>query len=284
MTEFIQRVSDPYDRAARLYPALLVLLPLPVLLVCLYGTKSLFASTVLAILSTCGTAYALGRTARDAGKRLEPGLFAKWGSAPSTQLLRHSDTRFDPHTKERYHHVISKGLGRPMPSRQQEAVDPPAADDLYRAGTLWLIGRTSDAKRYPEVFRENVAFGFQRNALGLRPAGMAVAAVCLLWALLYGGVLAVSAPWLDMTAWGRLQPPPLVAIVVSATMLLAWVLVFREPPVQRVALAYADRLIRSCDKIAAAEINTLAATEATPSPSASRRVRKRRTEPESEKA
>lgn len=284
MTDFFQRVSDPYERAARLYPALLVLLPLPVLLVCLYGTKSLFASTVLAILSTCGTAYALGRTARDAGNRLEPGLFAKWGGAPTTQLLRHSDARFDPHTKERYHHVLAKALGKALPSRDQEAADPPAADDLYRAGTLWLIGRTSDAKRYPEVFRENIAFGFQRNALGLRPAGMAVASVCMLWALLHAGVLAVSAPWLDVTAWGRLPPAGLVAIVVSTTMLVAWVLVFREAPVQRVALAYADRLIRSCDKIAALGTNAPATADATPSPSAPKRVRKKRAEPESENA
>lgn len=250
--DLLKGLSDPYDRRARLYPALLVLTPLAVLLVCLYGAQHLLASTVLSILGTCGTAYALSRVARDAGKRLEAPLFAKWGGAPTTHLLRHSDATYDSHTKERYHLILGKGLGKPMPTRDEESADPKSADALYRAGTKWLISQTTDTKRFSLLFKENIAFGFQRNALGLRSVGAAIAAVCLVWTLMHGNIVQLNTPYFDSSAFAGLPPAVIVSLLVSAFMLFAWLVVFREASVQRVGLAYADRLIRSCDELGAA--------------------------------
>jgi len=110
LNELAGKFLDPYDRQARLYPGLIVLTPLAVVLVCLYGTKYIFASTVLSILGFSGIAYMLGSTARDAGKKVEDKLFAKLGGKPTTLMLRHRDTRIDGVTKNRIHQTLSKGI------------------------------------------------------------------------------------------------------------------------------------------------------------------------------
>src|ERR1700731_3252349 len=149
-SNFIPRfLSDPYDRPARLYPGLLVVLPLAVLLTGLYGTTQNPASVVLPVLGFCGAGYLLGRLSRDASKRIQDHLFTKWGGAPTTQLLRFRNTVIDVHTKERFHSIIAQGIGKPLPTREAEQLDPAAADELYRAGTAWLIGQTRNTKAFP---------------------------------------------------------------------------------------------------------------------------------------
>jgi len=185
---------DPYDRPARLYPSLLVFVPLAVLLVCLYGEENILASSTLSILAFCGVAYAFSRFARNTGKRLQEKLFIEWGGAPTTQLLRHRDLRIDMHTKQRYHHVLSSGLGKQMPSIEDECANPAAADELYRAAAFWLITQTRDIKTFPLIFKENVAFGFQRNALGLRWIGIGISIICMTWVFIHEGVISLAKP------------------------------------------------------------------------------------------
>jgi hypothetical protein len=119
-------LEDPYDRPARLYTSLLVVVPLAVLVVCLYGAANIALSSVLSILGFSGAAYALGRVARNAGKRIQEELFDKWGGAPTTQMLRHRDTSIDIHTKERFHRVLAKGIKKDLPTvTPNEMTKPP---------------------------------------------------------------------------------------------------------------------------------------------------------------
>lgn len=240
---------DSYDRPARLYPAFLVLIPLAVQLVCLYGTANILASSVLSILAFSGVAYVLGRFARDAGKSKQEQFFTKWGGAPTTQLLRHRNERIDVHTKERFHRILSAGLGKTLPSAEQERADPKAADDLYRAATAWLIGRTRDTKRYPLVFKENVAFGFQRNALGLRWLGITVALGCSIWTMAHAQVLTGTAPYLAIEQVFDLKPAIVMSLVVSSATHLAWLVFISESALRRTGFAYGERLLEACDQL-----------------------------------
>ena len=249
MSDFIPKFLDPYDRPARLYPGLLVFAPLAVLLVSFYGMAQIIASSIVSILGFCGVAYALGRVARDAGKRIQDKLFAKWGGAPTIQMLRHRDTLIDIHTKERFHEVLSQGIGKTMPSTETELADPVAADELYRAATVWLISQTRNAKEFPLVFKENVAFGFHRNALGMRSIGVSVSVICLVWLLLHIKVLEFSTPFFAPEKIGDMSPSDLVSLVISALMLTAWLLLFNESSVKRAGFSYAERLLQSCDRI-----------------------------------
>ena len=81
LTNIFSKLFDPYERQARLYPGLLVVAPAATAFMCLTTPDKLWSSTVVSLLVGCGTAYALGRVARDAGKRLQDRLFSKWGGA-----------------------------------------------------------------------------------------------------------------------------------------------------------------------------------------------------------
>jgi len=252
VSAFIPKFLDPYDRRARLYPGLLVVAPVGVLVVCLYGTANIALSSVVSILGFSGAAYALGRVARDAGKRIQDTLFEKWGGAPTTQILRHRDTSIDVHTKERFHRVLSKGIKKNLPTAEAERNDHAAADELYRAATVWLIGQTRDTKAFGLVFKENVAFGFQRNALGLRPLGAAVAFICIVWALLNTQVIQFTEPYFSAARVLGLNSPAMVTLCVSTAMLIAWTFFFSEAAVKRTGFSYAERLLQSCDRLSPA--------------------------------
>src|SRR5262245_44096339 len=95
----IQRFFDPYDLRARVFPALLAIVPFVVMFVCLYSAAIPVAPTLLTVALACGVPFALSRLVRNAGKAAEAQLFEKWGGMPTTQLLRHRDRHFDQHTK-----------------------------------------------------------------------------------------------------------------------------------------------------------------------------------------
>lgn len=219
------------------------------LLVSLYGTKSIAVSSILSILGFCGAAYTIGRIARDAGKRIQDDLFSKWGGAPTTQILRHQDTFIDVHTKESCHAVISKGLGKNLPTKEMEIANPKAADELYRAATVWLINQTRDTKVHPLVFKENIAFGFHRNALGIRPVGITVSILCIVWVLLYAQVLKIVPPYMSGENLLDLTPPILTTLGVSILLLFTWTFWLTEDALKRAGFSYAERLLQSYDKI-----------------------------------
>ena len=188
----------------------------------------------------------LGRIARDAGKRKQEKLFAKWGGSPTTQLLRHNNQHFDVHTKERYHLALSTGLGKTIPSASEEQADVNGADDVYRSATVWLIGRTRDTVAFPLVFKENIAFGFQRNAFGLRWLGITLSVVCLIWAMINAGVLVMGSPYIVAERVSDITPATMVTLSISVLMIILWTLLINESAVKRTAFAYAERLIQSC--------------------------------------
>ena len=179
-------------------------------------------------------------------------------------MLRHSNGRYDSITKGRYHAFLAASIAQTFPSEQTERTDPEKADNLYRASTTWLIGQTRDQKTFDLLFKENVAFGFQRNALGLRAAGIAICFFALLWAALHDHLLTFKAPYFDVSATLAMPEATLVTIAVSVAMLLLWLFVFTTSAVKRVGFAYAERLIESCDKLA---------TKATPAAPAARKPR-----------
>lgn len=53
-------------------------------------------------------------------------------------------------------------IGRPFPTSASEASDPSAADQIYGAGTRWLIEHTRDRAKF------NLLPKAERNALGAR--------------------------------------------------------------------------------------------------------------------
>jgi hypothetical protein len=91
LNDLVAKVIDPYERQARLYPALLALLPLLAMIMLLYSPKASALTSILTLAVSCGGLYLMTNLCREFGKRLEEKLFREWGGKPTTQLLRHRD-------------------------------------------------------------------------------------------------------------------------------------------------------------------------------------------------
>ena len=256
LTGAISRVADPYDRQARLYPALLALAPAILTVSCLYGAHASLLSSGAAIVVSCGMMFWLANLARDRGKTLEPALFAAWGGKPSVQLLRHRDSRIDAVTKQRYHAKLSAKMRVEIPTQELEARDPAQADAVYESATKWLLERTRDTRCFALLFKENISYGFRRNMLGLKPYGTGLAVAALIWSLIASGVAQTH----DLSASSLFRisdipPNHLMAIAGSGLILLMWLGGTTKERVRIVAFAYAERLLAACETIDDAKLS-----------------------------
>jgi len=251
MNEIIERLFDPYSRQARLYPALLTLLPSIAAYCAWFSPDESTGKLVFWLAAGIGLLYALADFARTCGKRVEPKLIAAWGGWPTTILLRHGDTRLSPETKRRYHEAFATKLGiGAMPTPGEENEEPERADQKYEAGVAALRARCRGAS-YPLVEKENATYGFRRNLLGLKPYGIALALATLLipaavsiWSDHYD---LASAAHAVVSTYLALAPGAVGALGLSATSLVAWVAVVTPEWVRGAGFQYARALIENCD-------------------------------------
>lgn len=75
-------ISDPYERKARLKPALFALMPLIFLYFSLFPENQPIWSTIWGLIVYCGSTMLLIQFGRNWGKLLEPSLFRAWGGKP----------------------------------------------------------------------------------------------------------------------------------------------------------------------------------------------------------
>lgn len=238
LDDLVAKVTDPYERQARLYPALLALLPLLAMVMLLYAPQSSSFTLALTIAVSCGGLYLLTNLCREFGKRLEERLFRQWGGKPTTQLLRHRDKTIDAVTKRRYHSFLAAKINRAFPDEDQERHDPDAADEVYQSGIRWLLNHTrpDDSKRFDLLFKENVSYGFRRNALGLKPLGLIISIGSLVWALVAADVLFDSThKYIDIVALSRMPAPALSCLTLSAVMIGVWLSFFTRTSLRTAA-------------------------------------------------
>lgn len=241
-----EKLLDPYDVKARLFPGLLVLVPAIALLVLLYGRQSPAVVGLATVLSSCGGPYLLASFVRTWGQHAQDRLFQKWGAQPSTILLRHRDGMLPPQTKLRYHKLVESHLAVVMPTAEEELRSPGAADAAYVAAGDALRPLTSDRKKYPFVFKELVAYGFNRNAYGVRWVGLTVALMTILAATLHAGALLLSPITLDPAA---LENDHIMVIVLGLGMACLWSLHFTGATVRMAGVSYAKKLWEALEKI-----------------------------------
>lgn len=251
--DFLEKVLSPYERKARLWPALLTLLPTFVLVASIYSPVVSLATNVITIVTMCGGLYLLATMAREYGKRKERRLYECWGGKPTTQILRHRNKHFGSVLKERFHAFLSEKLQLKFPDAKEELDNPGHADAIYEAAVAWLLANTRDTKTFNILFRENIAFGFLRNALGLKPIGISICVGCAIWVFLVQGVISVtsfSISWnpgsimmMSGGAW--------LTLATCALMLSTWLFFFTANSVKTAAFAYADALIKACDTLKA---------------------------------
>ncbi len=134
----------------------------------------------LTVLISFGVMTFISTFISNLGNRSQEKLFLIWGGVPTTIILRHSNGLLDKYTKQRYHRWLDeKVAGLDMPVASDEIKDPLEADFKYRSATNFLREFTRDKKKYPAVYRDNVAYGFSRNLLAIRYFGLLTSLTCV---------------------------------------------------------------------------------------------------------
>jgi hypothetical protein len=233
------KLFDHYSFRARLQPALLTLLPAAFGIFAWTGSGAKWQSALWTLFGTVGGTFFLAILARNLGKRLEPSLWDSWGGSPTTQLLRHTGTG-NPVLRERWHKFLSKLLGKPLPTLQEEQADAKAADYVYNAGIKLLINKTRDVKKFHLLYKENVQYGYCRNLLAMRPMGLGF---CLL------GSAACLAAGLWNAHVGDSKVYPWVCLAADLMFLVWWIFTINPAWVKVPAFAYAERLLESVENI-----------------------------------
>lgn len=232
---------DSYSLRARLQPALIAVLPVGMAILAWFPDSRAGWGWFAAAATVSGLTLLMAEFARDQGKRLEPKLFASWGGKPTTVLLRHNGP-LDRHTLSRYHAKLAALLPQlKMPDAEVESQRPSQADEVYESCVLFLLEKTRSRDGFPLVVKELTSYGFRRNLVGLRLAGITSA---LLGTMVCG--------WAVVTKWP--DPAAFVSVgvlVVSTVLLLAWLALIRPPWVRKAADAYPRRLLAACETIAA---------------------------------
>ncbi len=247
---FLAPFSDPYERKARGVPALLTLLPLLILLCCARGIDHPVPTAFLTLVATCGGVTALAAVGRVLGKGLEQRMVRRWGGLPTTLILRHRTGHFNPYTLARHHDRLANLAGLVLPTALGEKADAADADARYAAVTDRLRQATR-GRNFPHLRRENIAYGFYRNALALKPIGLLFCLATLLGGAVLAGVVTGRPLAID---WSRLTSPGVpgaVAMVSALVLALLWFAVTRAG-LKRVGTAYADRLFECLDTLPAA--------------------------------
>ncbi len=252
LDDIVAKVTDPYDRQARLYPALLCLLPLLALITLLYAPNVSALTAVVTLAVSCGGLFLMTNICREMGKRLEEKLFHEWGGKPTTQLLRHRDAVIDSVTKRRYHAFLASKINAAFPDADQEKSDPSQADAAYQSGARWLLDHTrpDTGKQFDLLFRDNITYGFRRNALGIKPIAIAITIGCLIWVLAKEHILfGVTGRIIDWSTLTQLSAAATASLTVSAIMLLVWLFFFTKTSLRTSAVSFAQALLRTCDTL-----------------------------------
>ena len=233
---------DGYTLQARLMPTYVVLLPLAVGLQVWLPEGAILERLGTILVAPAPIAVLLAQLGRDRGYRLQKQLWADWGGALTTQMLRHRRIDGNPIMRQLYHMCIERLFpDLHIPTPDEENANPQAADHVYEAATKKLIAATRDRDRFPLIYKENVSYGFRRNLWGLRPLGLILsiggAVICFVRWLLWAHPVTAPSPNVDwFLACG--------ACLVMATLWGFWI---KQSWVRIPAEAYAERLFESCE-------------------------------------
>lgn len=248
----LSKYFDEYSLNARVKPVLLIIFPVVVSLFILFEPSQSWPGSAVTFLVAFGVVNFAANQMSAKGNELQLRLFERWGGAPTTIILRHSDSTIDAVTKSRYMERLSFLISNFNPTTAEyEKDNPRESDDLYASASNYLREHTRDTKKYPLIFKENVAYGFSRNLRAFKSLAIFIATLSLMLSLI---AIYLDAPNLDgMSLREFSQEIPFMhygLVIIHFLMIWAWVFLVTEKWVKIRAFAYAKRLYAACEKVA----------------------------------
>jgi len=234
---------DSYERRARLYPMVIVLLPVVFGVSSWVPTGAELAALGGSAVLVFGAAAFMSQLARDQGAKKEPGLFELWGGKPSIRALSYSGGTFDKRTLARYHQKLGQhdpGLDFPR-GADQEAEDLEGAKRAYVSANELLLSRTRDREKFRLVFEENVNYGYRRNLWAMKGTGIATS--------LFGLVGGLARILKDASQGGGINTVAALLAGLSLSLFVLWLMRIKPDWVRTAANSYARQLVSACEII-----------------------------------
>lgn len=228
---------DPYSLKARVFPAFLVLLPAFLAISAWLPQDNIPKLAFLGLSGNVVLGFFAAERVRDVGKSKEPSLWKAWGGAPTTLLLRWSNTDITPATRNLWRASIEKITGALLPNASSESRAPDKADKAYDAAILQLRERTRDAEKFPLVLKENIGYGFRRNLWAMKPVGITLSAAGTLAALFRFTAIKLNDEITDINSF--------TVFAICVIFFTSWTLVITKSWVRAAAFEYAKRLLGS---------------------------------------
>lgn len=212
---------DPYSLVARLSPAILLLIPIIFTFLALYDTRQVVVPLPIYLLCTFSISLPLTRFVRTRGKARQRGLWIRWGGSPLAKAL----TAPMGNISQAVHDRALSELRTLFPN-DTPAEGPVSAYE--NAGTLIATHTTEIGARI--IAKENLAYGFARNTLGVRWIGVCTSVTCMLAST----VLQLRGDQQDI--W--------IPVAINGLFLAWWIMGVKEQRVCEAGDRYAEAVIR----------------------------------------
>ena len=237
-----KKLLDEYTRRARLYPALIVALPLAVATLSWFSDDLAGFGSLWGVIVWCGGTFFLAQLGRDMGLNKQEGLFDEWGGALTTRGLRHRDA-LNEVTLNRYHRKLEQLIpDTKISTPEEEQADEDAtnaADKVYESCVTFLKEATRDKTKFPLVFEENCNYGFRRNLWGMKSVGITTSSIGIASAIVQISLIIGK----DISFTRVI----ILCGIVNLVLTLIWFFVIKKKWVKTAADAYAERLLASID-------------------------------------
>lgn len=245
----LDKFFDKYSFNARVKPALFIILPIVVTAYILIEPLRTLLGSLVGIFVTCGVVNFFSNQMSSAGNELQIELFKKWGGAPSTIILRHSDEILDKFTKQRYRAKLNELIPNfKKITENYEIQNSKDADDYYKSASNFMREYTRNEKRYPLILSENISYGFSRNLLAFKQTAITIILISFTISLLF--IIfntALESNFIDTLK--EIPSSNYVLLGVHLVFFLIWCFMINENWVKTRGIAYAKRLYAACEDI-----------------------------------
>lgn len=222
------KIADSYERKARFFPALIVVLPIVVFAMSLRLPDEGWLTKLLATGGAGGAlVVALAHMASAAGNRFGDAFWKKRGGLPTVRWLRTADADHSSQQKQQWYAAIKKLTGLDIPAAV--TAQPREEDAIISDAIRQLRNQIRGKPAAKMVDKHNEEYGFVRNLAGLR------------WVMLASSLLGVGGCAL---AWRFERGSVLGCVFDGCVLLYAGVMFFWLPKyVERAGERYAESLL-----------------------------------------
>ena len=154
---------------------------------------------------------------------------------PAQEFLLPSSRQIDIVTKERYYNFFSEHIDGFKTSNDDKEMLP-----YVSTAVTWLISKTRDSTKFPLIAEENANFGFTYNLLGLKPFGIAISCIGVIFNSILMYLYFAHSVFVDLKIL-------LSGLVIHLLFLLLWIFIITKSLVISVGKKYARALLSACD-------------------------------------